>query len=157
MLIGNAIDIHSFSNQSDDGCLKLGTIEIKTANKLVGHSDGDAVCHSIADSLLLAAGLPDLGMQIGTDRPEWKNASGKMILSHIMHLIEQKGFRIVNITVQIVCKRPKISDYADLMSEQLSQILKCQVRVGATTTDNNIAELGDGRALMATSTVLLDI
>jgi 2-C-methyl-D-erythritol 2,4-cyclodiphosphate synthase len=153
---GVALDVHGFSLDADSAeHLRLGLVDFPDLPKLEGHSDGDVVAHAIADALLLAASLPDLGATIGVSDPEYKGATGIKILTHILGLISGQGLQIESVSVQIVAKRPKIAGVLQKIQLALSEVLGVRVGVGATTTDGNIPDLGDGKAIMAVANVLL--
>lgn len=157
MLIGSAIDVHAFAQVPDvkEGCLHLGLVDFPGVPPLVGHSDGDAVAHAIADALLLACGMPDLGVTIGTSQPEWAGSSGEKILQHIAALIRQEGYTPQSVSVQIVAKRPALKEVFPLMRERLSAALGVPVNVAATTTDGQISDLGDGKAILCLASALV--
>lgn len=153
---GSAVDIHGFEEcATPEKHLVLGLVEFPDTPKLAGHSDGDAASHALADALLLAANLPDLGSQIGVDDPKWRNSSGEKILAYVMNLVKTEGYKVNNATLQIVAKRPKISPFAKQMGENLAKIVEGEVCVGATTTDNMLGELGSGDAVLVLASVLL--
>lgn len=155
MRIGTSLDVHAFCEDEMESNLKLGCIEFENTPRLVGHSDGDVVAHALGEAILLAAELGDLGQVIGVDLKETAGISGENILKICLEKAFEKGFKVENATVQIVAARPQITPKNHLMREKLSDIVKAPVSVGSTTTDHQIAELGNGKAVMAIATVLL--
>jgi 2-C-methyl-D-erythritol 2,4-cyclodiphosphate synthase len=129
--IGIGVDAHKFSNT---GILKLGCIEFKNYNLLDGDSDGDVVAHSIVDSLLSASKKGDIGSVFDIKTNNCINKSGESFLFETLKII--KPFKIINICVQIICKKPKILHVRNKMEKKLTNILNAPVSVVSTTTDN---------------------
>jgi 2-C-methyl-D-erythritol 2,4-cyclodiphosphate synthase len=157
MRIGTALDVHAFepAEALSGECLQLGLVAFESLPKLAGHSDGDVVAHAIADALLLASSQPDLGSTIGVDKPEWKNASGEQILKHVLGIIQATGYTPHSVSAQIVAKRPRLQDAFPQMRALLSEAIGVDVNVGATTTDGQIPDLGDGKAIACIASVLV--
>ncbi|MBV0895469.1 2-C-methyl-D-erythritol 4-phosphate cytidylyltransferase [Microbacterium sp. NC79] len=138
--IGVGTDVHAFGG---DGTLWLAGLEWPGEQALSGHSDGDAASHAIVDALLSAAGLGDIGTHFGTARPEFAGAHADVFLAETRRLVEQAGYRIGNVSVQIQAARPKFSPRREEAQRVLSQILGAPVSVAATTTDG-LGFVGEG-------------
>ena len=126
------------------------------ANRLEGHSDGDAAVHALCDAVLSAVGLGDVGQVFGIDKPEWKGATGVEMIKHLRQLIESKSITISNVSLQIVGNKPKISTRRAEAEALLSECLGAPVTIGATTTDTmGFTGRGEGVFVIANALVRL--
>lgn len=121
---------------------------------LAGHSDGDAVSHAMCDALLSAAGLGDIGGIFGTDDPELDGAHGEVFLRRTAELVREAGFSIVNVAVQVMAVRPKLSPRRAEAERILAAAVGAPVSLAGTTTDGlGFTGRGDGVAAVATALV----
>ena len=150
---GIGTDVHRFTDDAEKP-LYLGTIIWPGERGLDGHSDGDAVSHAIVDALLAAAGLGDIGSNFGVDRPEFSGANGKVFIEGALELISNAGYRVENVSVQIIGNRPKVAPHRAAVEEALQAILGAPVSLGATTTDG-LGFLGNSEGVAAVATALL--
>lgn len=151
--VGIGTDVHGFGGE---GTLWLAGLEWPGEPALSGHSDGDAVAHSIVDALLAAAGLGDIGTHFGTDRPEFAGAHAAAFLSHTVQLLSAAGWRVGNVAVQVQARRPRFADRRIEAEQALSAALGgAPVSVSATTTDGlGFTGRGEGVAAFATALVV---
>jgi 2-C-methyl-D-erythritol 2,4-cyclodiphosphate synthase len=135
--------------------LILGGVEIDYDRGLAGHSDGDVVCHAIADALLGAAGLGDLGEHFPNDE-QWRGAASTEILIHVATMLREAGWSAVNVDVTVLAEEPKLSGYRERMVDRISECLDHTVGVWvkATTTDG-LGFTGRGEGIAALASVLL--
>lgn len=152
--VGIGYDSHTFAAERP---LMLGGIEIPFDRGLGGHSDGDAVCHAIADALLGAAGLQDIGHHFPPTDPRWKNADSLDLLARIVALLEKEGAKVQNVDVTVVCEAPRLAPYREQMCEKLSGTLRVPMpRVSVKGKSNEgmgWIGRGEGIAVLAVATV----
>ena len=145
--IGVGVDVHPFENGRE---LYVAGLLWPNETGLAGHSDGDVVAHACADALLSAANLGDLGSNFGTDKPEFKNASGVKIISGAAKIVVDAGWKIENVAVQLIGNKPKIGTRRQEAEKILSEAIGAPVSVGATTTDGlGLTGRGEGLAAIA--------
>lgn len=152
--VGFGTDAHAFS-EDPERQLWLGGLNWPGEIGVAGHSDGDVAAHAVCDALFAAAGLGDLGSNFGSADPKYKNASGASLLKESLVRVKQAGYEIENVSVQIVCNRPKIGLRRIEIIEALSTALDgASVSVSATSTDG-LGFTGEGKGIAALATALL--
>ena len=132
---GIGFDAHQLEEGID---LYIGGIKIDSDLGSLGHSDGDALMHAIADSLLGAAGMGDIGQYFPSDDSEWENAKSEIFLIEVKKILINNGFKISNIDCTVVLQKPKINPYIESIRNNISRMLelnKNYVSIKATTTD----------------------
>lgn len=148
---GVGLDVHAFDNGEP---LWLGGLFWPDETGLAGHSDGDAICHSMCDALLSAAGLGDVGSQFGTADPRFVDAHGEVFITATVALVTSAGWTIDNISVQVVANHPKIGARRAEMETRLVALVGAPVSVAATTSDL-LGFTGRGEGVAVISTCLL--
>ena len=147
--VGQGFDAHAFD---DARPLVLGGVTIADAPGLSGHSDADVLSHAIADALLGAAHLGDLGENFPADE-RWRDASSLDILRATDRLLLDAGWRCVNVDSTIVAQRPRLAPAIPEMVRNLTEVLQLEqgaVSVKATTTEGlGFTGRGDGIAALA--------
>jgi 2-C-methyl-D-erythritol 4-phosphate cytidylyltransferase/2-C-methyl-D-erythritol 2,4-cyclodiphosphate synthase len=152
--VGFGTDAHAFSSDSSRE-LWLGALLWPGEVGVDGHSDGDVAAHAICDALFSAASIGDLGSNFGTSDPKYKNASGMVLLKETLERVTSAGFEINNVSVQVVCNRPKIGTRRSEIINALSSALSgAPVSVSATSTDG-LGFTGEGKGIAAVATALL--
>ena len=135
MRIGHGFDLHRLV---DGRKLILGGIEIGHPKGLLGHSDADCLIHALADSILGALALPDIGHFFPDSDPENKDMNSKDILIKAYEECIKAGYTIANADITIIAEKPKMACYINQMKECLAQILgisHSQIGIKATTNE----------------------
>jgi len=148
---GIGIDAHAFD---DSVPLWLGGLSWPGEPGLAGHSDGDAISHAICDALLSAAGLGDLGQRFGTADERYSGARGEVFIAETLALIAGAGYRVGNVSVQVIAVRPRIAARRAELEDRLSALVGAPVSVSATTSDG-LGATGRGEGLCAVATALI--
>jgi len=157
MRIGSGFDVHAFGMKGDKDHVILGGVRIPHDHGLVAHSDGDVVLHALCDAMLGALALGDIGKHFPPSDERWRGANSRDLLRHCFSMIQAKGFALGNSDITIICERPKIGPYSELMRKNIAE--DCQtsierVSVKATTTET-LGFTGRGEGIAAQAVVLL--
>jgi 2-C-methyl-D-erythritol 2,4-cyclodiphosphate synthase len=153
--IGQGIDVHRFSSDPDRPLVLGGvTIEVDDTTGLDGHSDADVVAHAIADALLGAAGLGDLGRHFPDTDAQWAGADSLTLLARVVELVGEAGWVPVNADCTVVAERPKLGPFVGAMADGLGQVLGAPVSVKATRAEG-LGALGRAEGIGCTAVVLV--
>ncbi|MEX2550383.1 MAG: 2-C-methyl-D-erythritol 2,4-cyclodiphosphate synthase [Nitriliruptoraceae bacterium] len=154
--IGQGIDVHPFG-QGGHRRLRICGVEIPGERGLDGHSDGDVGCHAVADALLGAAALGDLGSRFGVDRPETAGADSVTLLAAVAADVVAAGYALVNLDVTVIAQRPRLAAHREAMRTAVAKA--CHLDVGAVsvkfTTTDHLGAIGRGEGIGALATCLL--
>lgn len=133
--LGNGYDVHRFG--PGDGCWLCG-IKVPHDRALQGHSDADVGMHALTDAIYGALAEGDIGRHFPPSDPQWKGADSRIFLRHAVGLMRERGYRLNNCDVTLICERPKIGPHALAMQAELAEIMGCEaqrVSVKATTSE----------------------
>ena len=154
MRIGQGYDVHQLAEGRD---LVLCGVKIPCGKGLMGHSDADVALHALADALLGAAGLGDIGRHFPDSDPRYKGISSMILLEEVIKKIRERGFAVENADVTVICQAPKLTAYIPAMAKNIAGVLQIAqdcVNVKATTTEHLGFE-GRGEGISAMAVVLL--
>ncbi len=135
MRIGHGFDVHAFG---EGDFITLGGIRIPHHHGLVAHSDGDVLLHALADALLGAAALGDIGKHFPDTDPRFKGADSRVLLRHVVGLVREQGWKVGNVDGTIAAQAPKMAPHIKAMRQAIAEDLQVelgQVNVKATTTE----------------------
>ncbi len=152
MRVGQSTDIHQLVEGRP---LILGGVHIEHPVGCLGHSDGDVLLHAIAEAILGACGLRDLGTHFPDTDMQYKDASSMVLLSTVFSIIQLHGFSINNIDSLIILEKPKLAPYIDAMTNNIANVLHIdpsRVNVKATTSEN-MGFVGRREGIMAQAIV----
>jgi 2-C-methyl-D-erythritol 2,4-cyclodiphosphate synthase len=155
MRVGQGFDIHRFDDGSTAGrVLVLGGVAFPGERALAGHSDADVVAHAVADAVLGAAGLGDIGMHYPDTDPAWKGADSLRILADAAAKVRAQGWSIANADCSVVCESPKIAPVREQMVANLSAALGAPVSVKGRRAEG-LGAIGRSEGIMCLATALL--
>ena len=152
--VGNGFDVHALAPGLP---MFLGGVQIPSENGFVAHSDGDVAIHALCDAILGAMALGDIGHLFPDSDPEFKGIDSKILLTRVMSLARENGWKIGNADITIALQAPKLAPYIPLMRLTRAGILGCtedSVSVKATTTEK-LGFVGRGEGCEVWATVLL--
>ena len=149
--VGLGFDIHPFS-EDPDRRLVLGGIPMEGAG-LAGHSDADVVAHAVADALLGAAGLGDLGTHFPSDDPAYKDIDSLELLGRVV-LTVSTHWEIGNVDVTVVLEAPKLAPYREAMEHRLGDVVGASVSVKPKRAES-LGALGRGEGIACFAVALL--
>ena len=152
--IGQGYDVHAFG---DGDHVVLGGVRIAHERGVLAHSDGDVVIHALCDALLGALALGDIGVHFPPSDDRWKDCDSRAFLRHCATLLAERGWRLGNADLTVVCERPRVAAHAPAMRANLAADLGVEVdaiSVKATTSEK-LGFTGRGEGLAAMAVALL--
>ena len=155
---GIGLDVHAFASEEAGRALIIGGVDIPYERGLDGHSDADVLAHAIADAILSAARIGDIGKLFPDTDPAFKGADSMVLLSKASEAVRNAGFDIIDVDSVIAAQAPKLSPYRDEMRANLAKAMGMDidnVGVKATTTEHLGFE-GRKEGISAYATCLLE-
>jgi 2-C-methyl-D-erythritol 2,4-cyclodiphosphate synthase len=155
MRVGQGFDVHALVTGRK---LIIGGVDIPNEKGLDGHSDADVLLHALCDALLGAGALGDIGRHFLDTDSRYKNADSRVLLREVSRLVQEAGYRIVNIDATIIAQAPKMAPHIPSMVNNIAADLglsRGQVNVKATTTEG-LGYTGRGEGIAAAAVVLLN-
>ena len=156
MKIGQGYDIHRLIFGRD---LILGGVKIPYEKGLSGHSDADVLIHAIIDSIFGAMNIGDIGEHFPDNDPQYKGISSLELLKYTAKLLDNNGYKIVNIDSTVICEKPKLLPYKDDMKKNISNALSISpdlISIKAKTKEKSDST-GEGLSIEAMSVCLIDV
>ena len=151
--IGNGFDIHRFSDDVSRP-LVLGGVTIADETGLHGHSDADVIAHAVAEALLGAAGLHDIGTLFPATAERWRGAASMPQLAACVAMARDAGWEAVNIDCSVIAERPKLAPHKSAMQAGLSRVVGAPVTVKGRRAEG-IGGLGRAEGIACTASALL--
>ncbi len=151
--IGNGFDVHAFS-EDPRRRLVLGGVTFDGAAGLEGHSDADVVAHAVAEALLGAAGLGDLGSHFPDDDERYRDADSLSLLELVVSEVRAAGWSIANVDCSVVAERPKLSPHREAMQANLAAVLGAPVSVKGRRAEG-LGAIGRGEGIAAIASTVL--
>ena len=136
MRIGHGFDVHKFGG---DGPIVIGGVSIDYEQGLVAHSDGDVLLHALCDALLGAAALGDIGKHFPDTDDAYSGADSRVLLRHVVHVVNEKGYTLGNADMTIVAQAPKMAPHIEAMRAQIAE--DCNVDIDDIFLGNGVSEL----------------
>ncbi len=155
MRVGLGFDVHRLV---EGRALWLGGVNIPWERGLLGHSDADVAIHALCDALLGAAALRDIGYHFPDTDPRYKGIDSRLLLRHVMCLLDEQGYRLCNCDITICAEQPKLNPHIPAMQRELADCMGCepgQVSIKATTTEK-LGYTGRGEGIAAHAVALIE-
>jgi 2-C-methyl-D-erythritol 2,4-cyclodiphosphate synthase len=151
---GIGYDVHRFA---EGRRLILGGVEIPFEKGLIGHSDADVLLHAIADALLGAAALGDIGVHFPPTEPKWKDMDSLEIVKHSVALLLEHGWELVNIDASVIAEAPKVNPHAEAMKQRIHEATGLPldaISIKATTSEG-LGFVGRQEGIAAFATAMI--
>ena len=154
MRIGFASDIHRLIGGRK---LMLGGVDVPHWQGEMAHSDGDVVYHALAESILGALALGDLGNHFPDSDPKYKNIDSSLIVKEVVKMMNDKGYEVNNVDISITLQEPKLKSYISQMRDNIAKLLNTDVNNVSVKagTNENLDAVGMRLAVKAESIILL--
>ncbi|HEY3175577.1 MAG TPA: 2-C-methyl-D-erythritol 2,4-cyclodiphosphate synthase [Candidatus Polarisedimenticolia bacterium] len=155
--VGLGHDVHAFAPAGSSRPLVLGGVEIPGEPGLAGHSDADVLTHSVCDAVLGALGLGDLGRHFPDSDPRWKGVSSLHLLEKVTILMQERGYRLINLDAVVIAESPKIAPHSVAMKRKIAAALaatESEVNIKGTSPEG-LGSLGRKEGIAAETIALI--
>ena len=155
MRIGHGYDVHRFAENRK--CI-IGGVDIPYEMGLLGHSDADVLLHAIADALLGAAAMGDIGHLFPDTDDEFKDADSLVLLAKVVDVIKDKGYKIGNIDSTVIAQAPKLAPYINDMRANIAKACDCDIdRISVkATTEEKLGFTGAKQGIAAHAVCIIE-
>jgi 2-C-methyl-D-erythritol 2,4-cyclodiphosphate synthase len=154
--VGLGFDVHPFTPDADpERPLILAGVAFPGARGLAGHSDADVVAHAVADAILGAAGLGDLGLHFPDSDPAWRDADSIRLLAETVRLAAADGWHVVNVDCSVVLEAPRLAPHRAAMQDRLQAVVGGAVSVKAKRAEG-LGALGRREGIACYAVALLE-
>lgn len=156
--IGQGIDVHAFHNSgAQQQYVVLAGVHIEHSHSLLAHSDGDVVLHALADAMLGAVALGDIGQHFPDTDAAHAGLDSRVLLRYVYSKVQEAGYMLGNADITVICERPKLAPYSQAMRKNIASDLQTDIgniSIKATTTEK-LGFTGRQEGIMANAVVLL--
>ena len=152
--VGLGFDVHRFA-EDPARRLVLGGVELPLKPGLAGHSDADVITHAVADALLGAAGLGDLGDHFPDDDPVWEGAESTALLARVVDLVMAAGWQPLNVDCAVVLDAPRLAPHRARMQQRLGTVVGAEVTVKAKRAEG-MGAVGRGEGIACWAVALVE-
>lgn len=155
MRIGQGYDVHKLAEGRK--CI-IGGVEIPYEKGLLGHSDADVLLHAIADALLGAAALGDIGKHFPDTDPKYEGADSLKLLNCTCMKLREAGYTVVNVDATVIAQRPKLANYIEQMRKNIASALDTDIDSISVkaTTEEGLGFTGEGLGIAAQAVCLIE-
>lgn len=155
MRIGHGYDVHALVAER---ALIMGGVDIPYEKGLKGHSDADVLTHAVCDALLGAAALGDIGKHFPDSDPAYKGISSIKLLAHVVALLKEHGYGVVNIDSTVIAQAPKLAPYISAMRANIADAACMDVDAVSVkaTTEEHLGFTGSGEGIAAHAVCLIE-
>ncbi|HEU4749467.1 MAG TPA: 2-C-methyl-D-erythritol 2,4-cyclodiphosphate synthase [Acidimicrobiia bacterium] len=151
--VGLGIDAHRFGGAPP---IKLGGVVVDDSRGLEATSDGDIAAHALADALLGAAGLGDIGEHFPSGDPQWAGADSMVILEDVVRMVQAAGWQVLNADLTIIAQELRVAPHRSAIAASLTEVVGADVSVKATTTDGmGFVGRAEGLAALAVASITI--
>lgn len=151
--VGNGFDVHRFGDDASRPLVIGGVVH--DGPGLIGNSDADVVAHAVAEALLGAVGMGDLGSHFPDDDGRWSGADSMVLLAEVVRMVRSEGWAAVNVDCSVVAERPKLAPRREEMQERLSTVVGAPVTVKGRRAEL-LGAIGRGEGVACFATALVE-